>query len=65
MCLATMAYVYAARAVHVTIFSTSGKSHPISHFAELHALTLAAHSYALLIQEIVGGLTLLGFSPEA
>jgi len=50
MCLATMAYVYAACAVHVTIFSTSGKSHPISHFTELHTLTLAARSYALLIQ---------------
>ena len=66
MCLATMAYVYAAHAGRVTIFSTGGKSCPISHFTELHhALTLTACSYVLLIQEMVWGLTLLGFSPEA
>ena len=47
--LATMAYVYTACAVHVTIFSTTGKFRPISNFMELHALTLAARSYALLI----------------
>ena len=39
MCLATMAYVYVACAGHVTIFSTGGKSRPISHFTELQALT--------------------------
>ena len=42
---ATTAYVCAIR---VTIFSTSGKFQPVSNFTELHALTLAARSYALL-----------------
>ena len=45
-----MAYVYAACAVCVTIFSTGGKFRPVSTFMELHTLTLAARSYALLIQ---------------
>ena len=31
MCLATMAYVYAACAVHVTIFSAGGKSQHVSN----------------------------------
>jgi len=35
-------------AVHVTIFSNGSKFHPVSNFTGLHALTLAAHSYALL-----------------
>ena len=35
-------------AVYVTIFSTSGKFQLVSNFAELHGLTQAAHSYALL-----------------
>ena len=37
-----MAYVYAACAVRVTIFSTGGTFRPVSNFTELHALTLAA-----------------------
>ena len=44
-----MAYVYAACAVCVTIFSTGGKFRSISNFEKLHALTLATHSHALLI----------------
>ena len=48
MCLATMAYVYAACAVRVTIFSTGGKCRLLSNFMELHALTLAARSYETL-----------------
>ena len=43
-----MAFVYVACTVHVTNFSTGGKFRPVSNFAELHALTLAARSYALL-----------------
>ena len=35
-------------AVRVTIFSTGGKFRPVSNFTELHALTQASHSYALL-----------------
>ena len=48
MYLATMAYVNAACAVHVTIFSTGSKFWPVPDFTELHVLTLATHSYALL-----------------
>ena len=48
MCLATIAYVNAVCAVHVTIFSTGGKFRPVLNFTELHALTQAAYSYALL-----------------
>ena len=33
----------------VTIFSTGSKFRPVSNFMELHAPTLAARSYALLI----------------
>ena len=47
-CLATMAYVNAACTVCVTIFSTGGKFQPVSNFTQLHALPLAARSYALL-----------------
>ena len=43
-----MAYVNAACAGHVTIFSTGGKFRPVSNFTWLHALTLAARSYVLL-----------------
>ena len=43
-----MASVYAACAVHVSIFSTGNRFLSVS---ELHALTLAAHFYALLPQE--------------
>ena len=48
MCLVTMAYVDTASAVCATNFSTGGKFCPVSNCTELHALTLAAHSYALL-----------------
>ena len=44
-----MAYVNTACAGRVTIFSTGGKFRPVSNFTWLHALTLAARSYALLI----------------
>ena len=44
-----MAYVNAACAGHVTIFSTGCKFRPVSNFTQLHALTLAARSYALLV----------------
>ena len=47
-CLTTMAYVYAACAVHVAIFITGGKFRLVSNFAELHTLTLSARSYGLL-----------------
>ena len=38
-CLATMAYVCAACAVRVTIFSTCGKFRLVSNFTKLHALS--------------------------
>ena len=45
-----MAYVHAACAVCVTVFSITGKFQPVSNFImELHALTLATRSYALLV----------------
>ena len=44
-----MAYVYAACAVCVTIFSTGGKFQLVSNSTELHALTLAVRSYVLLV----------------
>ena len=49
-----MTYVYSACAVHVTIFSTGGKFHPVNSawfqiLLELHTLTLAARSYMLLL----------------
>ena len=37
--------------VRVTNFSTVSKLHPDSNFTELHTLTLAAHSYALLVTD--------------
>ena len=49
MCLATMAYVYAACAVRVTIFSMGGKFQPVSNLTWLHNPILAARSYALLM----------------
>ena len=52
MCLATIAYVYAACTVRVTIFGTAGKFQPACNFTKLHALTLAACSYALLTYKI-------------
>ena len=48
MCLATMAYVYAACIVRVTTFSTGGKFQPVSNFTESHTLTQATRSYTLL-----------------
>ena len=49
MCLTTTAYVYVQLCIHVTIFS-NGSIIPTSFkFTELHALTLATHSYALLV----------------
>ena len=46
-----MAYFNAA-AQGVTIYSTSNKFCPVWNFAQLHALTLAARSYALLLHYI-------------
>ena len=40
MRLVMMAYIYAACAINVTIFNTSGKFYLVSNFTELHALTL-------------------------
>ena len=40
--------MHAACRVHVIIFSTGGKFQPVSNLMELHALTLAARSYAHL-----------------
>ena len=34
--------------IRVAIFSNGGEFRPVSNFTELHALTLAAHSYAFL-----------------
>ena len=42
-------HAYAVSAVCVTIFSTGGKFQPVSNSTELHALTPAACSYALLV----------------
>ena len=44
-----MAYVYTACPVCVTIFSIGGNFQPVSNFTELYALTIAAHSYVLLV----------------
>ena len=43
-----MAYVYAACAVRVTIFSTDSKMQPVFNFTEVHTLTLATRSHAFL-----------------
>ena len=40
MCLATMAFVNAACAVRVTIFSIGGKFRSVSNFTELEMLLL-------------------------
>ena len=48
-----MAYVYATCTVRVTIFNTGVKFQLVSSFTESHALTLAAHSYALLAEIII------------
>ena len=42
--------------LHVTIFSTGGKFRSVSNFAELHTLTLAACSYALLFLDTWEGI---------
>ena len=49
MCSATMAYMYVAYAVCVTIFSTGGEFQLVSNFKKLHALTIAARPYVLLL----------------
>ena len=48
-----MAYICAAFTVCVIIFSTGRKFQPVSNFSELHALSLATHSYALLLVHII------------
>ena len=63
-----MAYVYVHTCMqHVqynVCFSTGGKFRPVSNFTELHALTLAAHSYALLpIYKTVSAHLLLTYLP--
>ena len=50
--MATLTF-YAVCIVHVTIFSTGGKFRPVSIFTQLHALTLVARSYALLLLAII------------
>ena len=47
-----MAYVYTACTVRVIIFGTGGKFQLACNFTMLHALTLAACSYALLTYKI-------------
>ena len=47
-CLATMAYVNAVCAEHVTLFSTGSKFRLVSNFTELHAITLVAILCALV-----------------
>ena len=61
MLIATMAYVCAAFTVCVIIFSTGGKFRLVSNFSELHALSLAAHSYALLLVHIIVLMHIGGF----
>ena len=56
-----MAYVNAACAGRVTIFSTGGKVRPGSNFTLLHALTLATRSYALLVK-VIGSADVLGLT---
>ena len=57
-----MPYVYAACPVHVTICSTGGKFRPVSNLMELHAVTLATCSYALLALHIAAGRGRCGLS---
>ena len=52
MCCSNSGFCYAACAVRFTIRSTDGKFHPVSNLQSLHALTLAAHSYAFFILAI-------------
>ena len=53
MCLATTAYVYVARAVHVTIFSIGGKFRLGPNFTELYTLAITTCSYMLLVIFVV------------
>ena len=48
-----MAYVYTACTIRATIFSAGSIFRPASNFMELHTLTLAARSYALLAQPYI------------
>ena len=41
-----------AKYVFATIFTTGGKFRPVSKFTELHARTLAARSYVLLLEDV-------------
>ena len=41
--------MFTVYAVCVTIFSAGGEFHLVSSFEELHALTVAARSYVLLL----------------
>ena len=52
VCIARLTF-YAVCVVHVTIFSTGGKFRPVLIFTYLHALTLVARSYALLLLAIL------------
>ena len=47
-----MACVYAVHVGRVTIFSAGSKVRPILNFMELHTLSLATRSHALLIDVI-------------
>ena len=49
MCLAAIAYPYKQLAAQYYYFSTGGKFQQVSNFTYLHALTLATHSYVLLM----------------
>ena len=52
MCLATTAYIFVMLHIHVPIFCNSSIIPTGFKFTELHALTLAAHSYALLFRHM-------------
>ena len=60
-----LVYTYTACAVCVTIFSTGSKFRPVSNFRELHTLTQATHSYALLIIQIAETLSSSAYSPSS
>ena len=55
MCLATTAYVYMLLRIVLLFFSNGSIIPPGFKFTELHALTLAARSYVLLLQAITAG----------
>ena len=48
-CLATVAYVYAAYTVHVTIFSSGSEFRLVSNFTELHTRTCHLFLFTLAI----------------